>query len=302
MKKLLLPLLSVLLLVGCETKSTLQKPASPAYETDAFKNYWYSGLAEINIYTLEQARYGEVHSGKAVLIFVSEDFSRSQHVKLDNPEGAGDDKMNVLKLNFTKNFVTGIYPYSMMLSAFTPIQYFESPATPKVTMSAQEWCGHYFTQLNLKGNSYDLKSFSYFEADGDVDTSVKKHFLEDEIWNLIRIDPVFLPVGEFTILPGLFHTRLHHLEVEPMKVTGSKDATDSTTVYTLNYSNRRLAVEYENTLPYKIISWEETLISSNGNMTTKAVLNKSINLDYWRKNKKEFNHLRDSLGLSSTNY
>ena len=26
---------------------------------------------------------------------------------------------SVLKLNFTKNFVTGIYPYSMMLSAFT---------------------------------------------------------------------------------------------------------------------------------------------------------------------------------------
>lgn len=294
--------MATVFITGCTDKSSLQKPESPAYETDAFKKYWYSGLAEMNTYNLEQIRYGEIHSGKAVLIFVSEDFSKSKQVKLDNPDSGGDDKVNVLKLNFTKNFVTGIYPYSMMFSVFTPIQYFDSPATPKVTMSAQEWCGHYFTQLNLNGNSYDLKSFSYFESDGDMDTSVKKHLLEDEIWNLIRIDPIFLPVGEFTIIPGLFHTRLHHFKMEPMKVTGSKDATDSTTVYTLNYSNRVLAIKFENVSPYKIISWEETLISSNGNMTTKAVLDKSMNLDYWRKNKKEFNHLRDSLGLSSTNY
>jgi hypothetical protein len=287
---------------GCAKKSTLQQLETPAYETEAFKDYWYSGMAEINVYNLEQARYGEVRDGKAVLIFVSEDFSKSKQVKLDNPEATGNDKVNVLKLNFTKNFVTGIYPYSMMLSAFTPVQYIQHPATPKITMSAQEWCGHYFTQLNLKGNQYKLNSFSYFETDGDVDTSVDKYLLEDEVWNLIRIDPRLLPEGTFTMYPGLFYTRLHHEPVAPRSVTGTKIVMDSTSVYTLTYPDRSLAITYENVIPYKIISWEENFKSKSGTMTTRGVLDKRMNIDYWRKNKKEFIYLRDSLGLSPTNY
>ena len=40
---------------------------------DTFNAYWYTGLAEITSYSLEQARYGEIHKGSAVLIFVSEE-------------------------------------------------------------------------------------------------------------------------------------------------------------------------------------------------------------------------------------
>ena len=86
-----------------------------------FGDYWYQGKAELTSYDLEQARYGEIHPGHAVLIFVTEDFSRSKHVKLDRPQSAGDDAVKVLKLNFMKKFNTGIYPYSMMSSMFTPI-------------------------------------------------------------------------------------------------------------------------------------------------------------------------------------
>nr|MBC8451166.1 hypothetical protein [Planctomycetota bacterium] len=57
-----------------------------------------------------QARYGEVHAGQAVLIFVTEDLSRSKQVKLDSVAGAGDDRVPVLKLNLTKKFDTGVYP------------------------------------------------------------------------------------------------------------------------------------------------------------------------------------------------
>ena len=57
-----------------------------------FKNYWYQGKAEVASYKLEQARYGEMRDGHAVLVFVTEDFSKSKQVKLDNSQRAGKDK------------------------------------------------------------------------------------------------------------------------------------------------------------------------------------------------------------------
>ena len=101
------------------------------------------------------------------MIFVTEDFSKSKQVKLDDSEKAGDDKVNVLKMNFTKNFVTGIYPYSMMLSAFTPIRKDQLHNTLKVTMSSQEWCGQVYAQANLKNKGYTITGHSYFEKEGD---------------------------------------------------------------------------------------------------------------------------------------
>ncbi len=68
-----------LLLVSCK------KPKSPIPETNeqVFSDYWYKGQAEISSYELSQSRYGGVHDGKTVLVFVAEDFSKSKHVKLD---------------------------------------------------------------------------------------------------------------------------------------------------------------------------------------------------------------------------
>ena len=106
------------------------------YNTEEFKNYWYSGNAEITTYKLEQARYGEVHTGHAVLIFVTEDFSKSKHVKLDNPAARGSDAVKVLKLNLVKKFNTGIYSYSIMESVFTPVYYDKYPDTLKLTSSS----------------------------------------------------------------------------------------------------------------------------------------------------------------------
>ena len=64
---------------------------------DAFGKYWYQGQAELNTYDLEQYRYGEKRNGEAVLIFVTEDFSREKQVKLDNPQQHEQDAQKVLK-------------------------------------------------------------------------------------------------------------------------------------------------------------------------------------------------------------
>ena len=170
-------------LQGCRKKNTEGPRLS---ESGTFHRYWHAGKAEIDSYELNQSRYGENRPGKAVLIFVTEDLSRKLQVKLDDPSSG--NKTNVLKLNFTKKFITGIYPYSMMLSVFTPTDRTKDSPSVKVVMSSQEWCGQVYTQLNLRGNRYSIKSHSYFEQEADEQFSVKQTLLEDELWNLIRLD------------------------------------------------------------------------------------------------------------------
>ncbi len=266
-----------------------------------FGNYWYAGVAEISSYKLSQVRYGEVHEGKAVLIFVTEPFSKSKQVKLDYPQQNKADEQTVLKLNFTKKFTTGIYPYSMMLSSFTPVELGQYPNTPKVTMSSQEWCGHVFSQLNLRKNQYDLSSYSYFELEGDVSKSIDKAILEDELWNKLRLNPANLPTGNIKIIPGLFHTRLLHKNLQPMSAEASLSENSETTMYRLSYpeNGRILEINFESDFPYQITSWIETTVGRNGQkMTTEATLDKTLLTNYWSKKRVAYSYLRDSLNLN----
>ena len=82
------------------------------------------------------------------MIFVTEDFSKSKQVKLDNPQERPSDAQKVMKLNMTREFLTGVYPYHTMLSVFTPV--YEEVPSPKLTASVTEWCGQSFSQLNFK--------------------------------------------------------------------------------------------------------------------------------------------------------
>ena len=63
--------------------------------------------------------YGDVHDGEAVLIFVTEDFLPKLQVKQEVSDAP--DAISVLKLNGYRRFYTGIYPYTVMTSSFTPL-------------------------------------------------------------------------------------------------------------------------------------------------------------------------------------
>ena len=97
-------ILGALLLVICSCNSTGRK----AIDEEQFASRWYQGKAEINVFELKQIRYGEEREGKAVMIFVTEDFSKRKQVKLDDPTGAGEGVVKVMKLNMTRDFVTGV--------------------------------------------------------------------------------------------------------------------------------------------------------------------------------------------------
>lgn len=293
--RLVFVILCVSLLSSCKEKTTGQ--ASRVFQSQKFHDYWHAGKAEINSYVLNQSRYGENRKGKAVMIFVTEDLSKKLQVKLDDPNRR--NKVNVLKLNFTKKFVTGIYPYSLMLSVFTPTNLEKEPATLKASMSSQEWCGHVYMQMNLRGTRYAVKSHSYFEKEADEQFSVRQQLLEDEIWNRIRLDHENLPVGELDVIPGLFYTRLHHADLKITDAVAEKSETDSAFVYQITYPahDRSLVIQYEKKFPFKILEWRETWSQDGKMLETSAILDETLYTDYWNKNANEFQYLRDSLNL-----
>ncbi|WP_290700055.1 septum formation inhibitor Maf [Lacinutrix sp.] len=250
-----------------------------------FNDYWYAGEAEISSYKLEQSRYGEIRNGSAVLVFVTEPFLPKKQVKADysNPSN-----INVLKLNRTKNFVTGIYPYSIMQSTFFPIE--NNQHAIKVSSSVQEWCGHAFTQLNNR-EQFEIDAHSYFESEADTNFKLDKALLENEIWTQLRIDPKSLPVGDIAIIPSLEYIQLNHKPIKPYKAFSElKNYT-----YTINYTNlnRKLTINFNPEFPHDILSWEESI---NGN-STKASKLKTIKSAYWSKKNIRDQVLRKTLLL-----
>lgn len=266
---------------------------------DQFGDYWYQGKAELTSYDLEQVRYGKKRDGEAVLIFVTEDFSKSKQVKLDNPKEAGDDAEKVLKLNFTKKFNTGIYPYSIMTSVFSPVYPESDLHARKVTTSVQEWCGHVFIQLNNKRNNYKLLARSYFESEGDMKKNLEKTWLEDELWTLLRLDPNQIPEGEIQLFPSTQYLRLKHKELKYYTANISKIKNNNLNELKIEISelDRKLSIFYKAQHPYQIEKWEETYPENGKMMTTSATLKKRIMLDYWNKNNIKDSTYRDELKL-----
>ena len=278
----------------------LQVDTSSYKPSSQWQKYWYAGKAEITTYILKQSRYGEIHDGNLTNIFVTEDFSPSRQVKLNDPDAAGSGKIKVLKLNQAVKFVTGIYPYSMMLSAFSPIDINNYPHLIKISASSQEWCGNSFFQLNNRNNKYLIEQRSYFEQEGDQDLSIDPILLEDELWNIMRIDPARLPQGEHMILPGSLYLRLSHNSTTPVKARLEMIPGDSNYVYTIDFPSlkRSLKITIEKKFPYQIVEWSDSFPGMDGKLlTTTAVRNKTMMIDYWIKHKNEDRKLRGELGL-----
>ena len=281
-----------------EAGSSIQNKNSTVSDS-LFNSYWYADKAEIRTYNLTQSRYGELHQGLATVIFVTEPISKKKGIKPDNYRNTGDH-IPVLKMNLLKKFGTGIYPYSMMLSTFTPLG--ESEGMIKASASGQEWCGHIFSQMNKRKKQYDVVSYSYFEEEGDTQFTLPTIFTEDEIWSRIRLDYKSLPIGDIKIIPGLYYTRLeqHKLEAEKAKATLETNKEES--YYTLTYPSRErtLAITFNTAFPHEIIKWEETYADKRApdkRLTTTAILNKTRNIDYWNYNAEKHKTIRKELGV-----
>lgn len=304
MKKIYATIGLLSFVLGCQNapQQTQDLPAKSANEKtnneqSAFKpvaqwnQYWYDGKAELTSFKLMQSRYGQIHEGEATTIFVTEDFSAAKQVKLDDASKAGADKVPMLKMNLVKKFQTGIYPYSLMTSVFTPT---DASSSLKLTTSGQEWCGHVFMQLNLQANAYRYRGFSYFESEGDEDRNIEKAILEDEVWNLIRLNPSLLPTGKVRMIPSSLVARLAHFKMDVTDVEASLTEEKGEMVYTLKYAlpiERTLTIRFEKAFPHHILGWSDAY----QNLTTVATQKKSIRLDYWTKHNNEDRKLLELL-------
>ena len=282
------------LMVSCSQKDTSDKEVQSISEE--FNNYWYDGKAEISSYKLRQARYGEVRDGEAVLIYVTEPFSKKSFTKADNPSRKDP---SVLKLNFTKSFLTGIYPYSIMTSIFSPINSVEHAL--KVSTSIQEWCGHTYMEL-IKKDDYNIGVMCYFEGE-QYDHHEEITHLEDEIWTLLRINPDRLPIGEVKMIPAFSYLRLTHQETRPYSCNAILKSEDSKSVYSMDFAelDRFVEIEFESTFPYQILGWEETYpcvgCETKENLSSSATLIETIKTDYWNENSNSDTSSRIQLGL-----
>jgi len=281
--------------VSNTTAKVIEKPKKQLSE--AFKKYWYAGKAELTSYELSQARYGEIRDGKAVLVYVTEDFLPKEQVKANN-RNAGN--VPVLKLNSTKKYITGVYPYSIMTSTFYPVA--DNKHAIKVSNSVQEWCGHVYAQLNNR-EQYEITAHSYFQGEADQNFKLDKAILEDEIWSKIRIAPNDLPLGNLKMIPSMEYSRLRHREFKTYNVVASIKENGATKTYTLEYPElqRTLSIEFNNAFPHEIEGWSESFKSGYGRnaqtLTSTAKKIKSIKSAYWGKNSNADLALRKELGL-----
>ncbi|MFW2387925.1 MAG: septum formation inhibitor Maf [Polyangiales bacterium] len=277
----------------------LPTPESFSERHKSFNTYWYRGVAELTRYTLRQSRYGEVHDGEAVLIFVTEDFLPGPQVKQDR--GNSPSAVSVLKLNASRRFYTGIYPYTLMTSSFTTASS-ESARTLKLSSSMQEWCGNVYSQINRRADGLHVQLHSYFQDEGDQESTLPDAPLEDGLWAQIRIDPSKIPAGVQDMIPALDYIRMRHkgLRAYPAKVSKRAEAQTDLVDHPLSalsveyaHIGRKLTIYHEPDFPYVIQAWEEHV----GPNRTSAVRTQAIMDDYWTHNSVDDAQYREALGL-----
>jgi hypothetical protein len=273
----------------------------------AVDNYWSQGKAEVNVYEVSQNRYQENHSGQLVSVFVTEDFLTDKQVK--NERYINENSTWILKNIQLKKFTTGVYDYSLFNSVFTPINRNKFPKSLKVSASSQEWCGTMYTQFNLiLDTDYKVEHRSYFESEGDRVTRIKKSYLEDEVFTVLRMNPLLLPVGTVQLIPPANYIQLKHLRIKSYKAITSlipydkKEISGSNLMqYKIVYPelNRSIRIVFENKAPYKIMGWFEKFPSSFDGKprTTSIILKTQKMLPYWRQNSLKDKYLREELGL-----
>lgn len=287
----------LLLIISCscvnKTTKMIGHPIDEEYVLPHF-----SGEAEICTYELEKSRYGQQREGEAVLIFVTEPFDKNSQVKPDDYDRSS--VVDVLKMNRIDRYTTGIYDYSQFTSNFTPLSE-HSPKYPlKTTMSSQDWCGQSFYQLN-NDTGFELFYRSYFEGQGDGLVSIKYAVVEDNLFNLARIDTELLPTGNFKIFPSLSYITSNHIELKSYECEAMLKEENGKLCYEYNIIDleRQVKVVLDPSKNNQIQRWEETYPSGEeGKMLTSTyVLKSTVNEPYWEMNSNDFSSYRDSLGI-----
>lgn len=209
------------------------------HASPAFSSAWRDGLAEVAAYRGTVMRYGAPRDAEAVLIFVTEPLDRRTLVKDD--DAPASERLDVLKLNFALRFQTGIYPYSVLTSVFSPIDAYSSErfSPAKISFGEQDWCGGTSATVWPDEDAYVERSSSYFASEGDVAgrTEIPRGALyEDALYIQLReLDGPFAGGGDWagSIVPSLWHGRRDHHPLGATTATITRETVDDRTRFTL---------------------------------------------------------------------
>ncbi len=255
-------------------------------QADPFGDHWHDGKAELDGYRYRVERYGERREGTAVMIFVTEPLSETSRVKVDDPSIHPQDAVDALKLNFVRDFQTGIYDYNTMISAFVRTR---DMSPLKVSFSSAEWCGHVFQDMRFDAGRVSGRYHSYFEGEsGVIDLPHPVGGVsEDMLFIVLRgLRGEFLAPGEartVPFLPGAFVSRLRHRPQvwgeailrrapEPAEVTVPAGTFLASTLE-IETGDRRGTVDVEVAYPHRILRWN--LPPDSGELTG------TLRVPYW---------------------
>ncbi len=279
-------------------------PAQPrAMASAAFHARWSDGNAELTSYDVITPRYGEPRPAELVLIYVTEPMNRRTWIKDD--DARGPDRVAVLKLNVSLKFETGVYPYSVMTSVFAPLDAWRPArfAPVKITLTAQEWCGHVFQALWPGEDSVRTEIRSYFASEGERDETLPTRpgtLYEDALLIQLReLDGPFAEGGlwEGDLVPSLWRTRRAHTDGRPVpaRIARSQATVEGEAVhrFVLESGSYRRTIDVESGGAHQVIGWE----SSEGERVRRR---RSARLPYWQLNREADRvPTRERLGLDT---
>jgi hypothetical protein len=299
----LLTLSLPLLLAGSGGTGSSHEPVS---QTD-FERTWYDGQAEVNGYRWKGTRYGELRTGEAIAIFVTETLGAEDHVKVERPDEHRGATLTVLKLNLVRDFRTGLYDYDTMVTSFADVDRLQPL---RQTFSSTEWCGQVFETLDLRGKELTLDVRSYFEGESARKTlPMKPDGITGEhlfVW-LRGLRGHALAAGEKRKLPYLadpFERRLRHTEASwgELAVTRSKElvlVSGKEQIWAIAYElgasdGRTGKVLIEEAWPHRLLSWEWR---RGAELLDSAILTGSKRMKYWELHAEGQEAVRKELGL-----
>ena len=273
-----------------------------ASASTSFRSTWFDGTAELSGYRMTIARYGELRTGELVLTYVTEPMNRRTRIKDDDAPPA--DRIDVLKLNANLTFLTGIYPYSVMTSVFSPIDDWgpsaQRFAPVKITLTAQEWCGHVFHALWPGSQAVAEELASYFTNEGETTRRVPLAtgaVYEDALLIQLReLDGAFAGGGtwEGALIPSLWRLRRAHVPLAAVQATITRESTERDgapiTRFILLAGSYRRTFEVERAGSKRILGWS----TSDGE---EARLLDTARLPYWQLNHAGDVTYRRRLGL-----
>jgi len=275
-------------------------------EAQDFYGHWGDGKAELSSYRVVQPRYGELRQGYGVMIFVTEDIHRDTYIKVESPQPQ-EKCLYVLKLNNVLKFNTGIYDYSVMTSVFSEVEGGTEPfVLRKISLSAQEWCGHVFDEILLHERRIEGHLNSYFEAEGrrDYELEVPENFVSEDhlLIRMRELKGAFMATGEerqISLMPSLWSLRTAHVPhalVGAVLRKGGQEEVDvdggrtQAVLWQIEREGQWRKWWVEVGYPRRILKWQD----SDGGQ---GELLKTIRVPYWQLHANADEVYRGELGL-----